>query len=181
MRGLLGIAFLLVCLFTEAQTDSLKYAQTTIFKLTLSDSAIYYQCRVVPADITVKTTDGSYTATQQTITVTEKFVVYKGHTGYRLRHYISGFTNYPNRKFSGLKLKERDYWKFVFQNEQTLSEQEVLFLAILEQSGKPTTEYDFAITKYTTNQVIIRYRKNFEQLLPSKNVSVSKALNLTRN
>jgi hypothetical protein len=51
-------------------------------------------------------------------------------------------------------------------------------LATLQTTGKETTEYDFAITKHTTNQIIIKQKKNFEQLLIKDKVSISEALKL---
>lgn len=178
-RLVLCLVAALMIITSYSQGDEIKAPNAMIYKLSDNDSLIYYQCMVKTASLSVTTTEGSFTAAQQTITVTEKFVIIKQDTVFRLKYYISGFTAFPNRKFSGLKLKERDYWKFQYCSERILNKKELFFLATLQQTGRPTTEYDFAITKHTLNQVIIKHKKTFDQILPLKNISVSKVLNLT--
>lgn len=147
-------------------------------KLIAGDSLVYYQCRVVDADIRVNTGTQQIESKKQQITITEKFVIALKNNTYFIRYYTSGLTVFPNRKFSGLKIREKSYWNFTFRNERKLEEKEIQFLAILQNSGKEATEYDFAITKHTTNQVIIKQKKNFEQLLIKEKLSVSEALKL---
>jgi hypothetical protein len=145
-----------------------KYKHTLIGRMQKGDSITYYQCHVI----------NNASAPQKTVTLTEKHVIHKKDSAYILRYYISSFNIFPNRKFSGLKIKERDYWNFTFQSQKELTAKEVNFLAAMETSGKPTTEYDFAITKYTANQLIITNAKTHEQILPPKEWLVSEALKL---
>jgi hypothetical protein len=149
-----------------------------IGKLITGDSLEYYQCRVVDADIQVNTGIQKIESKKQQITITEKFVITLKKNTYTIRYYTSGLTIFPNRKFSGLKIREKPYWGFTFRNERNLEEKEVQFLAKLQNSGRETIEYDFAITKHTTNQIIIKQRKNFEQLLIKEKLSISEALKL---
>ncbi len=147
-------------------------------QLKKNDSLVYYQCRVVKAKVQIRTGNTTANANEQQITLTEKFVIKALEKGFSVKHYTSGLTVFPNRKFSGLKIREKNYWNFSFQNEKTLSDEEASFLSQLEVTGKETTEYDFAITKYTTNQIIVKKGKNFEQKLPVKDVSISEVLKL---
>jgi hypothetical protein len=147
-------------------------------KLKTHDSLTYYQCRVITASMQIQSGTSTVNTKDQQITLTEKFVIIAGDHGYILKHYTSGLTPFPNRKFSGLKIREKNYWNFSFQKERMLSTEEVQFLSQLEITGKETTEYDFAITKYTTNQLIIKQGKQFEQKLPAKDISISEALKL---
>lgn len=146
--------------------------------LITSDSLTYYQCRVVDADIQVTTANQQIESKKQQITITEKFVITLKKNEYWLRYYTSGLTVFPNRKFSGLKIRQKAYWNFSFKLERKIEDKEVAFLAALQNSGKETTEYDFALTKHTTNQIIIKQKKNFEQLLIKEKVSISEALKL---
>jgi hypothetical protein len=149
-----------------------------IGKLVSGDSLIYYQCRVVDANVQVNTGTQSIESEKQQITLTEKFVVHLKDGAYSIRYFTSGLTTFPNRRFSGLKIRQKAYWNFTFRNERKLEDKEVQFLALLQNSGRETIEYDFAITKYTTNQIIIKQRKNFEQLLIKEKLSISEALKL---
>lgn len=147
-------------------------------KLITSDSLVYYQCRVVDADVQVSTGTQQIESKKQQITITEKFVITLKKNIYTIRYYTSGLTIFPNKRFSGLKIREKAYWNFTFRNERNLEEKEIQFLAMLQNSGRETTEYDFAITKYTTNQIIIKQKKDFEQLLIKEKLSISEALKL---
>lgn len=149
-----------------------------IGKLITSDSLTYYQCRVVDADIKVSTETQNIESKKQQITITEKFVITLKKNTYTIRYYTSGLTTFPNRRFSGLKIREKAYWNFSFRNERNLEDKEVQFLALLQTTGRETIEYDFAITKYTTNQIVIKQKKNFEQLLIKEKLSISEALKL---
>ena len=142
------------------------------------DSLVYYQCRAKQATIEIKTAIQQIESKEQPISITEKFVIVRKNNTYINRYYASGLTVLPNRKFSNLKMREKDYWNFSFRSERQLSHNEVLFLAGLEKEGRETTEYDFTVSKYTTNQIIIRQRKNFEQLLLSDKLSISEVLKL---
>ena len=105
-------------------------------------------------------------------------MIVNNNTNYIIKYYVSSLTVFPNRKFSGLKIREKEYWNFSFKSERPLSETEVQFLAGLESNSKETIETDYPISKYTTNQLIIKQRKNFEQLLPKEKISISELLKL---
>lgn len=155
-----------------------KLEQTFIAKLKTNDSVVFYQCRAKTAALTIKSGEQTIETKEQKLSLTEKFVVLKREAGYVIRYSVSGLTVFPNRKFSGLKIREKDYWNFTFKQERVLTDNELVFLARLENTSKQTTEYDFAVTKYTTNQLIIKQGKNFEQLLPKENLSISEAFKL---
>lgn len=175
----LSFIFVFFSLITNAQISfSEKQKLTMIANLVPNDSLVYYQCRVSNATIQIKTPQQTIETHNQQITITEKFVIINKNSQYVLRHYASGLTAFPNRKFSGLKIREKEYWNFSFKSERQLQEKEILFLATLQTTGKETIESDYAISKHTTNQLIIKQRKNFEQLLPKEAISISEALKL---
>ena len=153
-------------------------SKTMIATLSENDSIIYYQCRVILANVEIKTANQKIESKAQQISVTEKFLITRQNNLFQIKYFTSGLTVLPNRKFSALKMREKDYWGFSFKSERQLTENEILFLAGMEKSGRATTEYDFVISKYTTNEIIIRQRKNFEQLLIKEKLSISEALKL---
>jgi len=164
MMKLRIFGFLIVSIFflvtgTTAQIAlTEKYKSTYLYKLNNGDSVVYYQCRYVQVK-------DSNTDSVKKSTRTDKFVILKTDSGYTLRHYESMLMVYPNRKFSGLKSKERPYWNFEYKTKKYLNNKEMEFMAAMQLKGRETTEYDFAITKRTTNQIIIRYKRQFDQLL----------------
>lgn len=177
---LLVICYLIICYGTlSAQTNSDKLIKNTLLaKLNTNDSLIYYQCRATTAAIEIKTGNQKIESKEQHISITEKFVIIHTSTNYLIRYFTSGMTILPNRKFSGLKLREKSYWEFKFKSERALTDEELAFLSGLQSAGKETTEYDFTISKYTTNQIIIKKQKDFEQLLIKDKLSISEALKL---
>lgn len=178
MKKLVVILFL-TCTSAFSQTLFNEKTQgTMIAKLKMGDSLVYYQCRVVDADVQITTSTQKVEGAKQQITFTEKFVIHLKDSAYSVRYYTSGLTTFPNRRFSGLKIRQKSYWNFTFRNERKLEKKEVQFLALLQNSGREAIEYDFAITKNTTNQIIIKQRKNFEQLLIKEKLSISEALKL---
>lgn len=175
------LIFIFICAFTTAFSQNLfneKTQGTLIGKLANGDSLVYYQCRVVDANVQVSTGTQNIEGGKQQITLTEKFVITLKDNVYNLRYFTSGLTTFPNRRFSGLKIRQKAYWNFTFRNERKLEDKEVQFLALLQTSGREAIEYDFAITKHTTNQIIIKQRKDFEQLLIKEKLSISEALKL---
>lgn len=82
----------------------------------------------------------------------------------------------PNRKFSALKIREKDYWNFKREKEKVLTEKDLKLLVALENKGREANEYDFVINKYNTNQLIIKKKKNFKQLVIEGNYILSKML-----
>lgn len=155
-----------------------KLINTYLAKLSNNDSVIYYQCRAVNAAVEIKTGNQYIETKEQHISISEKFVIVRLADLYLLRYYTCGMTLLPNRKFSGLKIREKKYWEFKLKGERKLNPNEVMFLEMLQASGKETTEYDFTISKHTTNQIIIKKQKQFDQLLLKEKLSISEVLNL---
>jgi hypothetical protein len=116
------------------------------------------------------------TGKAQKYSITEKFVLIREQNGFRVNYYTSSLVVFPNKKFSGLKIRERPYWAFKREKTKNLSEQDVKVFLALEKKGREAMEYDFAITRYTTNQIIIKHKKNFKQLVIDGNYVISKLI-----
>ena len=178
MRKLFLISFLVLCFSFYAQTDSVAIPSNSILKtLKVGDSLTYYQCHVEEATQQLSTASGqTLTGTQQKYTITEKYVVQKNADGYSAKYYAATLSVFPNRKFSALKIREKSYWGFKKEKEFALSDKDLKYLIALEKKGKEAIEYDYAITKYNTNQLIIRKGKDFKQLVIDGNYVLSKLL-----
>jgi hypothetical protein len=176
---LLFVGFLF-CLCCSAQTTirfGEKYSSTLVAQIPLNDSLNVYQCHVEEGTQTTVTNKGQVIeGKKQSYSITEKFVLLHTPEGYKLKYYTSSLTVFPNRKFSGLKKKERKYWNFKFEKEVLLNEHDVLVFAAAELLGKETTEYDFAITKYTTNQIIFNTKREFKQMVFDTRVTLRQSL-----
>jgi hypothetical protein len=173
------VFFVFVFLNSRSQSsDSIAIPPSSILKnLKEGDSLTYYQCHVEEAVQQLSTVSGqTLTGKQQKYTITEKYVVKKLATNYSVNYYSSSLTIFPNRKFSGLKIREKPYWEFKKEKTFVLTEQNLKVLLALERKGKEAVEYDYPITKYTTNQLIIRSGKDFKQLVIEGNYVLSKLL-----
>lgn len=173
------IWYILFTAFVYGQTPVFdeKYKSTAIAALRVNDSLIVYQCHVEQAVQTTVTDKGQVLEGQKkNYSISEKYVITRSGTGYRLRYYTSALTVFPNRKFSGLKKKERKYWEFKPERIADLSEHDVLVFAAAEKLGKETTEYDFTISKYTTNQVIFKGRSLMRQLVLETPLTIRQSL-----
>jgi hypothetical protein len=173
------IVFLLACFYGSAQTaDSLVIpAGSMLNRLSSGDSITYYQCHVEEAIQQLSTASGQTLVGQpQKYSITEKYVVKKRGSAYYADYYTSSLTVFPNRKFSGLKIREKPYWEFKKERQFNLDERAMKMLIALEKQGREAMEYDYPITKYTTNQLIIRQRKNFKQLVIDGNYVLSKLI-----
>lgn len=167
-----------VCGFSQKGLDSLISNSTSLLKnLGCGDSITYYQCHVEEAIQQLSTASGqTLTGNSQKYSITEKFVIYKTIENYQVNYYASSLTIFPNRKFSGLKIREKQYWNFKKEKNFVLSEQGLKVLLALEKKGKEAIEYDYAITKYNTNQVIIKLKKSFKQLVIDGDYVISKMI-----
>jgi hypothetical protein len=166
-----------VAFYSRAQPiDSLLIPAGSILKgIKTGDSVIYYQCHVEEAVQQMATASGqTITSKPQKFTITEKFVVLKTASGYSVNYYTSSLNVFPNKKFSGLKIKERPYWEFKKERSFTLRDKDLNVFLALEKKGREAIEYDFAITRYSTNQLIIKQRKNFKQLVIDGGYVISK-------
>lgn len=151
--------------------------ESMLAKLNDGDSLVYYQCHVEEAVQQMTTVSGqTLTGAQQKYSITEKFVVKKSGETFAARYYISSLNILPNRKFSGLKIREKDYWNFKFEKEINLTENHVKAIVALERKGREANEYDFVINKYTTNELIIKKQKDFKQLVITGTYLLSKIL-----
>ncbi len=178
MRKLFLIPFLVFCLSFQAQNDSIVIPNNSILKgLKIGDSLTYYQCHVEEATQQLSTVSGqTLTGAQQKYTITEKYVVQKNADGYSAKYYAATLAVFPNRKFSALKIREKAYWGFKKEKDFVLTDKDLKYLIALEKKGKEAIEYDYAITKYNTNQLIIRKGKDFKQLVIDGNYILSKLL-----
>jgi hypothetical protein len=178
MRKLFLLPFLVFCFSFQAQNDSIVIPNNSILKgLKVGDSLTYYQCHVEEATQQLSTVSGqTLTGAQQKYTITEKYVVQKNANGYSAKYYAATLAVFPNRKFSALKIREKAYWGFKKEKDFILSDKDLKYLIALEKKGKEAIEYDYAITKYNTNQLIIRKGKDFKQLVIDGNYILSKLL-----
>lgn len=153
------------------------FSKTTIAGLKNSDSLLFYQCHVAEASTELTTKGGEkIKGTVKKISITEKFVVINNNGNYKLRYYTSTFSDFPNRKFSYLKIKEKDYWNFKPEKEVTLNEHDVLMFAAIENKAHDTNEFDFVVDKYNSNALIIRNKKTMRHLIIDGNYLLKKNL-----
>jgi len=152
--------------FSQNHDSLIVSSESLLKKITPADSVTYYQCHVEDVGIGLSTASGQTLSTApKKCSITEKFVISKSTKGYKVRYYVSSLTVFPNRKFSGLKIREKDYWNFSFVKEQPLTYLQLQYLLALEKKGREATEYDYTVSKYTTNQVIVKHKKDFSQLI----------------
>ena len=173
------IALLTACLYGQAQTgDSLLIpAGSMLSRLSAGDSITYYQCHVEEAIQQLSTVSGQTLVGQsQKYSITEKYVIKKRGSAYYADYYTSSLTVFPNRKFSALKIREKPYWEFKKEKQIDLDDKALRAFIALEKQGREAMEYDYPITKYTTNQLIIRQRKQFKQLVIDGNFVLSKLI-----
>jgi len=150
--------------------SSFSQVKSLIAQLQVGDSLLVYQCHVETATVTMKTASGqSLSGVESLSSVTEKFVIKKTNEGYQASYFTSDYSTLPNRRFSGLKIREKDYWHFKYVGQKKLQTNEMVALLTLERGGREAIEYDYIISKYTRNQLIIKRRKEFEQLVLDNN------------
>lgn len=177
------IALLIIslCIAGVAVSQSIPFPahlqKTQIARLQANDSLIYYQCHVDEASQELTTSSGQkIVSKKRRVTITEKFVILKKDSAYSCRYYTSPLTNYPNKKFPYLTLKEVANWNFELQNTKLLTQEEVLLVAAMETKTHAIINYDLNINKSCPNEVIICYKKNREQLIVEGDYLLSKLL-----
>jgi hypothetical protein len=181
MRNFLFLLVFFLCIdFSAQQTDNNSISASSIFgDLKEGDSLAFYQCHVEDAVQQMTTASGqTLTGKSQKYSITEKYVLIKTEKGYLVNYYTSSLNVFPNKKFSGLKIRERPYWEFKKDKTFPLEDQDLKVFLALEKKGREAVEYDFAITRYTTNQIIIKRKKNFKQLVIDGDYVVSKLIKL---
>jgi hypothetical protein len=152
--------------------------KTQIAGLQNNDSIVYYQCHVDEASQELTTSSGQKIhSKKRKLTITEKFVILKKDSVYSCRYYTSPFTNYPNKKFPYLTLKEVTNWNFEIQKEKVLSMQEVLLAAALETKTHAIVHYELNINKTCSNEIIICRKRDKEQFIVEGDYLLSKLLN----
>ena len=179
MRTILLIAALCYCFFTVSQNILFPehLQKTYIAQLQSSDSLIYYQCHVDEASQELTTSSGQkISSRKRRLTITEKFVIVRKDSVYFCRYYTSPVTNYPNKKFPYLTLKEVKNWDFGLQNAKVLNREEILLAAVMETKTHAIINYDLNINKSCPNEVIICHKKNREQLIVEGDYLLSKLL-----
>lgn len=158
---------------------------TQIAKLKEVDSLIYFQCHSEEVkEQKVTTADGKVIELKgknQFITITEKFKLYKTGEVYRLQHYNSPTTYYPNKKYAYLKLTEKDYWGFSKDMDTILPKEDVIRLAAYETKLRSITEYDFKVSNSNGPQLIINGKKISEQFRLTENILLSNSLSVFKN
>lgn len=150
------------------QIFSLKLKAQSSFLETLKegDSLVIYQCHVDTLQGHVIMSGGQQlNVSKAPGTITEKFVLIKTLSGYHITYYLSELTVFPNRRFSGLKIREKSYWHFTMVSAKDTSEAGVHALVLLEKKGREATEYDFIVSAYTRNQIIFKTQKKYRQLV----------------
>jgi hypothetical protein len=179
MRFFILIVFFVntsIC-FSQANELAAPPGSDFLSQLKAGDSVIYYQCHVEEGIQQLSTASGqTLTGKPQKYTITEKYVLRKKERSYSVQYFSSSLTIFPNRRFSGLKIKEKTYWEFKEEKTFDLNNQDLKVLVSLEKKGREATEYDYPVTKYTTNQLIIKSGKNFKQLVIDGNYVLSKLL-----
>lgn len=183
MRTIIYIFFLLIFGRSSAQDIiSVKFpehlSKTSVVDLASGDSLIYYQCHVDEAAQQIVRENGEViTGAKKSISITEKFVLINENGKYHLKYFTSTYTNLPNRKFAYLKLsKEKEYWDFRKVKDIYLSGHDVLMFAAIEHKSHEATEYDFPVTKYTTNALIIKNKKIMKHVVVEGNYLLKKNL-----
>lgn len=174
--------FLIICLMglplsNNAQTNAKSISKQSLFYELNADSLTVYECRVVEASQELTTADGQKIKTgSQKLTITNKYHIKCIDNSYQIHIYTAGITPFPNRKFSGLKIREKKYWEFGLDTSFILSNKQLALFLIAEDKGKEANEYDYAITKHTRYQLIFKRRKNFKQLVFDDIIDLKKQL-----
>jgi hypothetical protein len=178
---------LLLCsfVFVPASIFPEHLQNTYIAKLKDVDSLIYFQCHVEKLKAQqVTTEDGKVVelkGKKQFISLTEKFKLYKKGDVYKLQHYSSPTTYYPNKKYAYLKLTEKPYWEFSLDLDTILPKDDVLRLAAYETKLRQINEYDFKVMENNGPQLIINGKKVSEQFRLTENILISSSLSVFKN
>ena len=162
-------------LYAQTVSFPAHLAKTNIAKMASGDSIIYYQCHVDQATQELVTSSGQkITSKAKKLTITEKFVVTRQGDTYNVRYYISSFNEYPNKKFAYLTLKEVANWGFELKFSGTLPTEDVQIIAAFEDKTHDVTYYELKVNKSCTNEAVIAYKRERNQLMVEGNYLLSK-------
>ncbi|MES2132904.1 MAG: hypothetical protein V4506_11170 [Bacteroidota bacterium] len=152
--------------------------KTQIAGLQNKDSLVYYQCHVDEATQELTTSSGQkITSKKRKVTITEKFIIVRKDSVYICKYYTSPVTNYPNKKFPYLTLKEVDNWNFEYKSSKQLSLQEMQLVSALEAKTHAIVHYELNINKSCSNEIIIFSKRDKEQFIVEGDYLLSKILN----
>lgn len=176
--------FVIILFFEIASGQALKLlifpdhlSKTSMAGLKNNDSLIYYQCHVTEASTQLITKGGeTISGGMKKITITDKFVVCRKNDVYTLKYFSTVISNFPNRKFSYLKVKEKEYWNFKLEKTVELHEQEVMLFAAIEKKGHPTNEFELVVDNSNHNALIIYNKKTMKHLAIEGNYLLKKNL-----
>lgn len=173
--------FILISKAQEIKTANFIPENSLFNKLKENDSLLIYQCHVETANQEITTRSGQQLSVKNhEITITEKYVIYKTQSGYRLSYFESSYTTFPNKKFAGLKFKEKPIWEFKKKKESTMGDTAIKVFVALEKKGNEAIVYDYYITRYNKNQIIIRTTNDYRQLLIEGDYVISKLIQLNQ-
>jgi len=157
------------------------FSKTIIAGLKNNDSLFFYQCHAEEASTELTTSTGEkIKGNIKRISITDKFIIINQNGKYKLRYYSSTFSDFPNRKFTYLKVKEKDYWNFKIEKEALLNEHDVLMFAAIEKKAHDTNEFDLVVDKYNSNALIIRNKKTMKHLIIEGNYLLKKNLEVLK-
>lgn len=152
--------------------------KTNIAKLESGDSLTFYQCHVDEAMQELTTSSGQKITTKaKHLTITEKFIIYRKDSVYTCKYFVSPVTNYPNKKFPYLTLTEVVNWDFELKKTKTLLLQELHLLSAFETKTHSIVHYELNINKSCPNEIIIKGKHMYEQLMVEGDYLLSKILN----
>lgn len=172
MKFVLYLCFLLIMVGVKSQNPSfpVHLQKTNIAKLQSGDSLIFYQCHVDEAKQELTTSSGQkITSKAKQLTITEKFTIYRNDSVYTCKYFVSPLTNYPNKKFPYLTLKEVANWDFELKASKPLPLNELHLLSAFENKTHSITHYELNVNKSCPNEVVIKGKHMYEQLLVEGN------------
>jgi hypothetical protein len=160
-------------------SQPLTIPKESMLNLKDGDSVIFYQCHVEQAVTNVTTASGqTLTGGNQACSITEKYVLTKKPESFEVSYYVSALNVLPNKKFSGLKIRERPYWGFKPDKKFALTEKDLKVFLALERKGHEAIEFDYGITRRNTNQIIIKRHKDFKQLVIDGDYVISRLITM---
>jgi len=180
MRKIVSVFFIFLFVQLAGQNAESTISKTSLFyDLKRGDSVIVYQCHVEDAVQQIMTASGqTISGTSKKSTITEKYVIRFEEGTYLVNYYTSALSVFPNKKFSGLKIRQKPYWDFQKQKSSSISELDLKVFLALERKGREAIEFDYGVTKYTTNQIIIKRKKDFKQLVIEGDYVISKLISM---
>lgn len=164
LKQALIVLLILRAVSVVAQDTAYFNPKSLLYNLSETDTVIVYQCLYREAaegsseEYNVPAGGKAYTQSYKTV-ICQKNGFWFAYT------YTTAIQDQPNRKFSGLKIRERPYWQFKGGAVFEPSVWQLRTLEKLERTGREAMEYDYPVTKHSRNQLIIKRRKKYIQLI----------------